>query len=284
MKRLLLALSLLVGAAAFASAEDVRQRVTFEETDGAPSVRPLVVKVATGTLTDNGDGSVTLQTGASGGGGGLTTVAPSNLAGTIPGPGQIPVGNAGGADTFDAMTPITTFYFEQARETPRFVQSAANNAFIVDAATNPAYGLMAFSNSVSSESNCGYFPMPAVRDYNLSVDFRLDEFRVVNGTGTDSGAQRYVVGVASKTAGKTWLTETYTQQVNVDMAGSLGSVSGEERALATNPTLTNWSSVIASGVPWCVKVCRDGDDSTNDASSTDSRFSMITIRAGNTVP
>jgi hypothetical protein len=222
--------------------------------------------------------------GGSGTAGSITSVAPSNMAGTTPSAGQIPVADDGGTDTWDAITPITTFYFEQSREAPRFVQSATNNAFITDASTNPAYGLVAFSHSVSSESNCGYFPMPAVRDYNTSVDFRLDEFRVLVGTGSDSNAQRYVVAVASKTTGHTWLTETYTQQVNVDMAGSLGSVSGEERSLATTTTLTNWNSIIASGVPWCVKVCRDGDDATNDPSSIDSRFSMLTIRAGNTVP
>jgi hypothetical protein len=183
-----------------------------------------------------------------------------------------------------ALEAITTFYFEQSREAPRFVQSATNNPFVVDAATNPAYGLMSFSHSVSSESNCGYFPMPAVRDYNLSVDFRLDEFRVLNGTGTDSGAQRYVIAVASKTAGTTWLTANYTQSINVDMASGLGTVSREERSLATTTTLTNWNTVIASGVPWCVRVCRDGDDGTNDTSTVDSRFSMLTIRAGNTVP
>ncbi len=182
------------------------------------------------------------------------------------------------------LQPITTFYFEQAREAPRFTHSATNNAFVVDAATNPAYGLMAFSHSASSESNCGYFPMPSVRDYNVSVDLRLDEFRILNGTTTDSGAQRYMIAVSSKVAGRSWLTATYTQSINVDMASGLGTVSGEERALATTTTLTNWNSVIASGVPWCVRVCRDGDDGTNDTSTVDSRFSMFTIRAGNTVP
>ncbi len=184
---------------------------------------------------------------------------------------------------FRPFTPITTFYFEQSRESPRFVHSATNNPFIVDAATNPAFGLMAFSNSVSSESNCGYFPMPTVRDYNTSIDFRLDEFRILVGSATDSGAQRYMVAVASKT-NVNWLNATYSNSITIDMASSLGTVSGTERALASVTTLTSWNTIIASGVPWCVRVCRDGDDGTNDASTVDSRFSMLTIRGSNTNP
>ncbi len=214
---------------------------------------------------------------------GGSNIKPSNMTGVALTAGQIPIADDLGADTWDAMTPITTFYFEQSRETPRSVFSATNNAFVVDASTNVDYGLMSFSNSVSSESNCGYFPMPAVRDYNLSVDFRLDEFRTVNGRSSDANDQVYTVAVASKVVGKTWLSATYTQPLTVTMASTLGTAAGEERALATNPTLTNWSSVIASGVPWAVQICRDGD-AAGDTSTIDSRFSMVTIRAGNTVP
>jgi hypothetical protein len=184
---------------------------------------------------------------------------------------------------FRGVLGSTTFYFEQVRESPRFVHNATNNAFEVSAATNPYYGMMKFAHSVSSETNCGYFPMPSVRDYNLDVDFRLDEFRVLVGTGTDSSAQRYVIAVASDT-GVSWLNATYTNSITVDMESALGTASGTERALAGVQTLTSWNTVIASGVPWAVRVCRDGDDATNDASSHDSYFSMITIRAGNTIP
>lgn len=185
---------------------------------------------------------------------------------------------------FRGLPKITTFYFEQSRESPRFVENATNNAFVVTSSTMPDYGLMSFAAGVSSESNCGYFPMPSVRDYNSGVDFRLDEFRILLGTATDSGAQRYVVAVASNVAGSSWRTATYTQPINVDMASGLGTAASTERALATTPTLTNWTSIITSGVPWAVKVCRDGDDGTNDTSAIDSRFSMLTIRAANTVP
>lgn len=177
----------------------------------------------------------------------------------------------------------TTFYFEQSRESPRFVHSATNNPFVVDAATNPVYGLMSFSNSADKASNCGYFPMPAVRDYNTGIDLRLDEFRVVNGASSDSGDQVYEVGVATKVAGQTWLTAVYGSTVGVTMDSTLGTVAAEERALASVETLTGWKDVVASGVPWAVRVCRDGDDG-DDTSTVDSRFSMLTIRAGNTVP
>jgi len=35
--------------------------VTWEEEDGAPSVTPTTIKVTNGTLTDNGDGTVSIS-------------------------------------------------------------------------------------------------------------------------------------------------------------------------------------------------------------------------------
>ena len=61
----------------FAISDGISSRLNIEETDGSPSVWPYKLKVTTGTLTDNGDGTATLQTGG-GGGGGSTSPGGSN--------------------------------------------------------------------------------------------------------------------------------------------------------------------------------------------------------------
>src|SRR3990167_2601771 len=54
-----------------------KSRLVIQELDGAPSGRPITLKVSNGTLTDNGDGTFSLDN--SGAGGGATT-ALDNLA------------------------------------------------------------------------------------------------------------------------------------------------------------------------------------------------------------
>ena len=51
----------------------------IEEADGSPSGYPRVLKVSTGTLTNNGDGSFSLETGSGGGSGNFiqNTLTPS---------------------------------------------------------------------------------------------------------------------------------------------------------------------------------------------------------------
>lgn len=201
---------------------------------------------------------------------------------TTPGSEEVvPVGSTT-TKKFRYLSPVTTFYFEQSREAPRFVYNSTTNAFAVDAATNTAYGLAKFDNATDKGANCLYFPMPAVRDYNTGVDLRLDEFRVLNGA-SDANDQVYEVAVASKVAGQTWASATYGSGVTVTLVSGLGTAAKEERSYATADTLTGWKSVVASGVPWCVRVCRDGD-AAGDSSSVDSYFSMLTIRAANTIP
>ena len=59
MKKLLLLLLLLITRVAYA---DVENPLNFTEEDGAPSTYPYSVKVSNGTLTDNGDGTASINT------------------------------------------------------------------------------------------------------------------------------------------------------------------------------------------------------------------------------
>lgn len=47
---------------------DMVEVLTIQEIDGTPSATPHTLKVTNGTLTDNGDGSVTLTIAGGGGG------------------------------------------------------------------------------------------------------------------------------------------------------------------------------------------------------------------------
>lgn len=71
----------------------IEQQLNIEETDGTPSTFPFKLLVSTGTLTDNGDGTATLQTGSGGGGG-----TPSGSSGNIQYNNS---GSFGGASTFN---------------------------------------------------------------------------------------------------------------------------------------------------------------------------------------
>src|SRR3990167_2682989 len=51
----------------------IKARLAIQEEDGSPKLRPVTLKVTNGTLTDNGDGSVSLLTG--GGSGTVTSVS-----------------------------------------------------------------------------------------------------------------------------------------------------------------------------------------------------------------
>lgn len=56
----------------------VSSRLNIEESDGSPSTFPWKLKVTNGSLTDNGDGTASLATGAGSGGGGSSTLAVSS--------------------------------------------------------------------------------------------------------------------------------------------------------------------------------------------------------------
>ena len=76
----LLIVALFLSPAVLNAAEDIRMKLRIETTDGAVSTIPTKLLVTTGTLTINGDGTATLNTGGSGGvGGGFANPATENL-------------------------------------------------------------------------------------------------------------------------------------------------------------------------------------------------------------
>lgn len=61
------------------SENGITSRLNIEEVDGSPSVWPYKLKVSTGTLTDNGDGTATLVTGGGSGGSGTPAGVNGNI-------------------------------------------------------------------------------------------------------------------------------------------------------------------------------------------------------------
>lgn len=73
-------LTLLISSNSYA---DVTDQLNIQEVDGSPTTYPYQLLVSNGSLTDNGDGTATLVTGAGSGGGGSNNVLTSDI-GAVP--------------------------------------------------------------------------------------------------------------------------------------------------------------------------------------------------------
>jgi len=107
MKRALLCLFLVVGLGS-AFAQTSSTSITVKEVDGSPSVKTKTIKVSNGTLTANGDGSVTILTGGGGGGSQTPWASDIDAAGNSLQNAKISYSRIEGPMTNAAATEIST--------------------------------------------------------------------------------------------------------------------------------------------------------------------------------
>ncbi len=210
-------------------------------------------------MGDVSGGQGSASSGSSGGGSGLTSVAPSNLTGTPPTAGQVPVAQAG--DTW-AGGDLITEYTEPIMIYPEYSMSTSNG-FDTTASTNPFYGKMRFDPTLSSATNCGRSYVLNFRNYlstaAVVAAVRLDQFFVLSGTTTDTNQQSYVVRIASLTDNQA-IPTTFSFPHTITVNAGTGTL--KPRWQATVTSFTDWAAVVDVGAPVGIEICRDGADTS----------------------
>jgi hypothetical protein len=223
--------------------------------------------------------AVSWETGGGGGGGTgtLTTVRPSNMQGTPPTSAQAPI--ASGSDDWVGRDIITEFT-EPIMVYPEYSKSTANT-FDSSASTNPYYGRIMFDANASSNTNCGIAIIDNFRNYTATVTsvsaVRIDQFRVFTGSVTDTGAQSYILRVASVTDNVS-LPSTLNYPVTIAVSG--GTASLKPRIQNTTTIVTAWAPIFDPGAPVMMEICRDG----SDASGVNSWGGIVELRLATTSP
>lgn len=140
--------------------------------------------------------------------------------------------------------------------------------------TDQLYGVPAFADDVETNNYVDYIAI-VPPDWDSSVDpvatlkFRLG--------GSDTADHDYIVSmidIADSTAAAGTPADAINLAYTADGSGASGDI---ETATAT---LTGWGSAASASAYWLIRVTRDGDDGTNDASTVDSYPMSLTIRYG----
>jgi hypothetical protein len=101
---------------------------------------------------------------------------------------------------------------------------------------------------------------------------------LVGSTGADTADHDYVISHDTVAASADY-TGTVTNAVNLSYDADGNGADGDHEQ-TTETTLTNWKSNLTAGNLWVIRVARDGDDGTNDASEVDSYSGPLIIKYG----
>jgi len=141
--------------------------------------------------------------------------------------------------------------------------------------TDINYGMPAFANDVETNNYIDYF-CEVPRDIDTSVDLvAWFKFRL---GGADTADHDYIISMVS-IADSAAQAGTPGNAVNLSYTADSSGAAGDVET-AGGDTLTNWKSNVTAGSLWMIRITRDGDDSTNDASTVDSYPVALTIRYG----
>jgi len=140
--------------------------------------------------------------------------------------------------------------------------------------TTQLYGVPSFADDVEANNYVDYVA-EVPRDWDSSVDpVAYFKFRL---GGADTGDHDYIVSmidIADSATADGTPGDAINLAYTADASGANGDI---ETATAT---LTGWGAAATAGSYWLIRVTRDGDDATNDASTVDSYPMSLTIRYG----
>jgi len=219
-------------ASIYSGSDAGKSGLELVELDGSPDVRGVTkIKVSNTTLTDDGNGEVTLQTGGGGGGGGMTSWTLRGNSGsnqTISDADNVTFSGGGGlttvASAVDTLTVQTTGVLEDLNT---LGAPTADGEFIV--ATGA--GAFAYETGVTVRNSLGLGTM-ATQDAN-AVAITGGSISGVSGLGaTLSGSTNNTIstvtganalqGEANLTFDGTLLTVTGNLSVGVDPTSTVG--------------------------------------------------------------
>jgi hypothetical protein len=151
--------------------------------------------------------------------------------------------------------------------------------------TNPSttntdfnYGLPKFSNSTDEATN--------YVDYVINVPADIDTSVALTATltfylgGADTADHDYVLSMCNPAASAAAAC-TPGNAINLAYTADGSGADGDVEYTAST-TLTDWAGALTAGRQWLIRLARDGDDATNDASTVDSYPQVISIKYGYT--
>ena len=179
--------------------------------------------------------------------------------------------------TLDALATGNVVKF---RSFPQFTSPLrvdGTNCTIGTTATAIGYGLGTFSGTVDQATNWMEFRIMVPTDWDVSVEPLL---KIVDMTGADTATRQYVASMAS-VASSGAATGTLINPIVVNMAADAGAVAGDVQ-VSSSTALTNWGSGCTPGNLLVIRIARDGDAATVDASSVASTVLAVELAYGST--
>lgn len=145
-------------------------------------------------------------------------------------------------------------------------------------ATSELYMLPKFVNSTDEATN--------YVDYVISVPPDIDTSVALTATlafrlgGADTGDHDYVLSMCNPAASAATAC-TPGNAINLTYTADASGADGDVEYTAET-TLTDWAAALTAGRRLLIRLARDGDDGTNDASTVDSYPDVLTIKYGYT--
>lgn len=145
-------------------------------------------------------------------------------------------------------------------------------------ATSELYNLPKFVNSTDEATNYIDYVITVPPDIDTAVDLTATlAFRL---GGADTGDHDYVLSMCNPAASAVTAC-TPANGINLTFTAD-GSGADGDVEYTGETTLTNWKSNMTAGRRLLLRLARDGDDGTNDASTVDSYPDVLTIKYGYT--
>ena len=142
-------------------------------------------------------------------------------------------------------------------------------------ATNEYYGQATFDDAVDVATNYVEYRLVVPHDFDSTVDlYAYFKFRL---GGTDTADHDYVISCDS-VADSGDYTGSLGDAVNLAYTADGSGADGDVET--ASGTLTGWAAAITAGQLLVIRLARDGDDGTNDASTVNSYTGPLVIRYG----
>lgn len=143
-------------------------------------------------------------------------------------------------------------------------------------ATARAFGQALFADDADEATNYVEYILEVPRDLDTSVDLvAWFSFVLSDADTADHDYQISMIDIAASADNGTAVGDQVALDYTADGSGASGDVE-----VAGGNTLTGWAAALTPGSKWIIRVARDGDDGTNDASTVDSISGPLTIRYG----
>jgi len=141
--------------------------------------------------------------------------------------------------------------------------------------TTEYYGQVTFADEIDVATNYCEYRLVVPADLDTAVALTASfKFRL---GGTDTADHDYIIS-HDTVADSADYTGTLTNAVNLAYTADGSGADGDVET--ASGTLTDWKDNLTAGNLWVIRLARDGDDGTNDASEVDSYSGPLVIRYG----